>query len=406
VGNRGKTGTGRLLVATSAIAIATLSPSISTGVADAAANSSGAPIKIGLTLPVTGPLGGQLAEEETGAQTRIKQLNAGGGIHGRKLQLIAADDQYTPQGALTAVKSLVAQGVVGVIDTDALTTGAGAQYLQAQHIPISENTANPASIADQDIFSPLGSSGPSVPASASMGKFLASLGVSTIAGVGWGQIAQSASLVEGQLSGANKGGVKTVLTDLSPSPTTADFTPDVLKIKQSGAQSVTTAMTNSANITLMYDLKQQGVNLKAKVFSGSPLYDESVLKDPEESALEGAYIQSWFAPAGLKTSTEKSYLAVVKKYSPGSFAGFYFDYGYVLADLMVQGVERTQGAVTGANIIKALSKITKYTGAGIIPKAINFTISKTAPQNRENCFWYVQIKNKQFVDASSKPICG
>jgi ABC-type branched-subunit amino acid transport system substrate-binding protein len=244
-----------------------------------------------------------------------------------------------------------------------------------------------------------------VPPSASIGKFLRSLGVSTIAGVAWGAFAQSASLLVGSLAGANKGGVKTVLTDLSPSPATADYTSDALKIKQSGAQSITTAMTNGANLTLASDLNQQGVHLKAEVFA-SPAYDQSVLSDPEEGAVEGAYIQSWFAPVGLKTSTEVSFLAAVKKYSPGSFAGFYFDYGYVLTDLLIQGIERTQGSVTGPNVIKALGKITNYTGAGLTPKAINFTISKTAPQNRENCFWYVQIKNKKFVDTSSKPVCG
>jgi branched-chain amino acid transport system substrate-binding protein len=86
-------------------------------------------IKIGAFGPITGPaayigLGGR-----DGANLAIKELNASGGINGRKIELIFEDDGHSPAKALGAVKKLIDQdgvfaifcvagsnGTTGVID--------------------------------------------------------------------------------------------------------------------------------------------------------------------------------------------------------------------------------------------------------------------------------------------------
>jgi branched-chain amino acid transport system substrate-binding protein len=374
---------------------------ITVGTSNDSASASSSPIIIGITVPETGPLAGQEAGTVTGAQVRIDQINAAGGINGRHLKLIEADDQTSPAGALTAVQGLVSKGAVGIVDTDSMTTGAAQQYLDQQGIPLTENSAAPSSVSDPDLFSPLGSSGPGIAPSASLGTFLSKYGVSTIAGVAWGSIPTSAAILQAQLASANKGGVKTVLTDLSPAPTTVDYTPAALMIKQAGAESIATAMTNSANIALASALQTQGVHLKAAVYA-TTLYDQSVLTN---HVLQGAYTQLWFAPSQLQTPAVKTYVAAVNKYAPKTFAGYYLTYGYALTDVLVQGLLRAHGSVTASSLLTGLRKVTHFTAMGLAPKPIDFAVPKSASQNHETCFYYARLTNQKFVPADTSPIC-
>jgi branched-chain amino acid transport system substrate-binding protein len=72
-------------------------------------------IKIGAFGPITGPaayigLGGR-----DGANLAIKEINAAGGINGRKLAMVFEDDGHSPAKALAAVKKLIDQDEVFAI---------------------------------------------------------------------------------------------------------------------------------------------------------------------------------------------------------------------------------------------------------------------------------------------------
>lgn len=72
-------------------------------------------INIGAFGPITGPaayigLGGR-----DGAAMAIKEINAAGGVHGRKLQMLFEDDTHSPTRALAAVKKLIDQDKVFAI---------------------------------------------------------------------------------------------------------------------------------------------------------------------------------------------------------------------------------------------------------------------------------------------------
>src|SRR5207248_9051052 len=66
-------------------------------------------IKIGALGPITGPaayigLGGR-----DGMNLAVKEINAAGGVNGRKLQIVFEDDTHSPTKALAAVKKLIDQ---------------------------------------------------------------------------------------------------------------------------------------------------------------------------------------------------------------------------------------------------------------------------------------------------------
>ena len=79
----------------------------------AAASSSGSsdPIVLGTISRNTGSLATYGAAVTSAVQLAVSQINADGGVLGRQIQVINADDQFDPTECLNAFNSLVSQGV-------------------------------------------------------------------------------------------------------------------------------------------------------------------------------------------------------------------------------------------------------------------------------------------------------
>ena len=72
-------------------------------------------IKIGAFGPTTGPAAYIGLAGRDGANLAIKEINAAGGINGRKISLVFEDDGHSPAKALAAVKKLIDQDQVFAI---------------------------------------------------------------------------------------------------------------------------------------------------------------------------------------------------------------------------------------------------------------------------------------------------
>jgi branched-chain amino acid transport system substrate-binding protein len=69
-------------------------------------------IVVGQWAAMTGPVAHLGTSTRDGFQIAINEINAAGGIHGRKIRLIAYDDAGSPQEALAAVRRLIHQDQV------------------------------------------------------------------------------------------------------------------------------------------------------------------------------------------------------------------------------------------------------------------------------------------------------
>src|SRR5688572_22746415 len=72
-------------------------------------------VTIGAFGPITGPAAYIGLAGRDGMNLAIKEINAGGGIHGRKIVAVFEDDAHSPTRALAAVKKLVEQDKVFAI---------------------------------------------------------------------------------------------------------------------------------------------------------------------------------------------------------------------------------------------------------------------------------------------------
>ena len=99
-------------------AATTSSASISATTASAAsstAKSNGAPLKIGMSLPLTGAVADVAKSGNQGYQLWASQVNAAGGLLGRKLQLIVHDDGFDPNQTGSDYTRLISQDKVDLL---------------------------------------------------------------------------------------------------------------------------------------------------------------------------------------------------------------------------------------------------------------------------------------------------
>ncbi|OGK81596.1 MAG: hypothetical protein A2X52_04040 [Candidatus Rokubacteria bacterium GWC2_70_16] len=73
-------------------------------------------IKIGFFAPLTGPAASDGASTKHSAEIAVEELNAAGGVKGRKVELVVYDDRLTPSEAVAVANKLVEKDqVVGVV---------------------------------------------------------------------------------------------------------------------------------------------------------------------------------------------------------------------------------------------------------------------------------------------------
>jgi branched-chain amino acid transport system substrate-binding protein len=73
-------------------------------------------IKIGFFAPITGPVAADGASAKQSVELAVKDVNAGGGIKGKKVELIVYDDRLNPQEAVAIANKLIEKDqVVGVV---------------------------------------------------------------------------------------------------------------------------------------------------------------------------------------------------------------------------------------------------------------------------------------------------
>jgi branched-chain amino acid transport system substrate-binding protein len=104
---------------------------------DAPAGAQAGPIKIGVDIELSGPASVQGEAYQRAVQLVADQVNAKGGVLGRKVELSIRDNKSDPAEALQVAKSLVERdGVVGIVGGGSTpTTLSIADFVESGQIP-------------------------------------------------------------------------------------------------------------------------------------------------------------------------------------------------------------------------------------------------------------------------------
>ena len=369
-------------------------------------------ITFGFISALTGPGDSTAAGQVASIQARFDEINAKGGIDGRKLKLIVKDDATSPSEDQTAAQVLMGQGVFAIINLSPVAYGSD-KVLNQAGIPVLGNAADGVEWGEQpftNMVSSLGSPDPGEPATTTVSNFIKAHGGTNVSGFAYGISPTSISAATGFATAAKHVGLHVGLLDTSIPFGSVSAGPIALSMKNANVNGAYMVMDDSTNFAILTAAKQAGVKLKAAVSATG--YGQELLNDPAAvEAAQGAY---FFViggrPVELHTPATEAFQAALKKYA--NFTGVP-DYGYYAgwetADLAVDGLEGVAKNPTRAGFLDALHNMTAFTAGGL-ENPINLSLAAFGKSSTEKACstWFLQLEGKKFipVPANGAPTCG
>ena len=311
-------------------------------------------VKIGAYNALTGPIPLTGKQMSAGWNAAINAANDGGGVNGRKLELIIEDDGYEPSRAMAAARKLVERDQVLVMTgLGTPTTVVAARYLEQAKVPL--------------LF-PMGASSTQLNQAGLKQLFMAHPAYLTQADiiVGWmidnvGSkkpclIYQVDPSGEDHFLGAKKA-VASRKMELAAAETfergTTDFSAQVLKMKNAGCDFVYTATNLEASARLVTAADR--IAFKPK-YAGFTTQADSTLIKLLGGLAEGFYAADMMPRPDGDDPAIKTYLANMKKYSPDVEPTFFTAYAYAAMQLVIEAIKEAGPQPTREKVIAALEK--------------------------------------------------
>ncbi len=389
---------------------------ITTTYAVGSAGAAGAPgvtskqITVGLVTSLTGPAAANFNGAVQGAQARFDLQNAQGGVNGRKIKLVSADDGSTVPGGQTAVSELIqTRNAFSLIFVSDLVA-AGYRVAQQDNVPVvgapidgPEWGTKP----NTNMVSVQGNQGPGLSTYTYLPKAAKLAGAKNMASLAIANEAPSVIGAQQYVKAAAAVGLKVGYENYSIPIGSVDVGPVVLAMKQANVDGFQSYMLNTTDFAIMEGAKQSGLALKAPMDFTS--YAQDLLDNPSAlQAAQGIVVDVAQVPVEEHTKATLAQQAAFKKYE--NFTGvpnLNWTYGWLSADLTIQGLKHAGKNPTRASFLNALRHTKGWTAGGLLAKAPDLSLAGFGTAPKTACAYFVQLKGSAYVPMNKgKPICG
>jgi len=363
-----------------ALTAAACSSSTSSG---GGSSSSGGTIRIGVPVPLSGEYASAGTDILHGAQLAAKNINASGGVDGKKIQIVSQDDACQASTGSQAAQKLISQGIAAAAGGYCST--AAFPELEAFHragIPYVMDASTNPELTEQgftDAFRTIGRDDEQGPIAAS---FITSFLHATRVAVGNDNSTYAKGLANATVSALQKDGAQVVFNN-ALTPGQSDYTSFLTKIGQSKPQVFYYTGYYPEFGLLLKEAKQLGLTFT--MMGGDANNDPTLIKTAG-SAATGAMMTT--APLAQFLSSAKSY---VSQYTAayGAGPGPYSSYEYDAVGVVAQAIKNAH-STTPSSITAALRSIS-YSG---ITGDFHFdSVGDRAPAN----YIVITVKNGAFV---------
>ncbi len=312
----------------------------------------------GLLMDLSGPTSASQSIWVAGFQDYMKKINEAGGIHGRKVNVLAEDNRYNAATDKIAFEKLVGQ--TPVIAISGMGTSASqvalAPTIKAGKVPI-VGTYTP-TVALSEPVSPMvynGFCGYKQMAQAGVGYYIDKLGLKapkvitvSIESAGGKEYFDHVTEIVKKAGGTSQ--------FVTMKVTAVDATPQVLEIMAQKPDFITIYGVSNTAILTMKGLQQYGFNVPAFgiTYLGAPQIFKSM--GPEAGA--NYNFISCFTPGGSdKTPGNVELSAYADKIGRGEMkADINYVGGWIVAQMAAEALERTGPALSRAKLVETLSK--------------------------------------------------
>jgi branched-chain amino acid transport system substrate-binding protein len=314
------------------------------------------PIKIGMVVPLTGPIADAGRYGTQGAKLAVEEVNDAGGVLGRPLELVIEDDQSLNPATVLAFTKLAD-------DKDIVAFLGPTRSTQIQSIaPSVKQIGRPVMIGGTDPSLTLAGN-PWLfrfrPNDTYTARVMSDFGLNKLGKKKWAIVHATdafGTTAKTLFTDALKSqGVTPVLIEGQPN-NSPDYTAVALAVKQSGADVLATFITFEPDVAIFArQLRQLGVNI---VWLGSPSITTTTARKLAGATLFGTYAVADFhtdANPEAKAFSEK-YLAAYKT-APDFFGSWPYDAVHVLAKAITAA-----GSTDPQKIRDALLAVKGYRG--------------------------------------------
>lgn len=345
--------------------------------------SSSGPIKIGVPVPISGDYASAGQDIFHGAQLAAEAINARGGINGRKIQLVEADDACSAQVGAQAAQKLISQGIVAA--AGGYCSSASLPELSAFHrvgIPYVMDASTNPQLTEQGYAQAFRTIGRDDEQGPFAGKFISGFLKAKTAAVINDNTTYSKGLAQNTVSALKADGVNVVYNN-SITPGQSDYTPVLTRVKSLHPDVIYYTGYFAEAALLVKQGKQLGITSQ---FMGGDATNDPTLLRTAGAAANGMIITT--APlAQFLGSRGQGYVAQYQQ-KFGSAPGPYSVYEYDAVGVLAQAMKKA-GSTKPAAVIKALHSIT-YQG-------VTGTISFNSKGDRANPVYItVIVRNQQF----------
>ena len=369
-------------------------------------------VKVGYIFSKAGLAGSTFENAADGFNARVKEENAKGGVNGRKIVPVIADDSGSTNN-LVAAQNLVQNEKVFLVVNNSPFAFLGYRFLLDNGVPMvgggydGNEYGQP---GNEKLISILGNNLPVYGAQYKGGfvDLMKKAGAKNVGTVAYGSSASSTAAAKNlQKYPVPEAGLNAAYTNTTVDFGTTDVGPLVLGMKNAGVDAVYLPLVLSTNLAIVQTAAQNNLKFKLAVLATG--YGQALLDQPAAQAIgpEVLLAQAW-APVELKTAATKKFASDLTKYT--SYKGvpdFGVYTGYLTADLMIKGLQAAGKNLTRNGFITATKGLNTWDAAGLSCQPVDVSAEGFGTAPKTACSWYVRIKNGKFVPyPNSKPIRG
>lgn len=355
-------------------------------------------ITLGVVFPKTGPAASTFENFGIAAQLRVNEINAKGGVNGRRLVLNTYDDRNDAKTQSAVAEQALEDGVFGILAASQQQSMYPA--LKQANIPVAGVPNLPPYATDLNVFGVYGaySTGYTSTASAQRLRAIKASSIATVTLKSPGALSSARGFVSTLSSQTLKPALPIQVL------ATADSSTAVIaaKIKKSGADAVNVISLVESGIALARSLKSQG-GKKVTVLVNGLIDPATVIAT--DGVLDGAVGAPYgFVPLQLNTPEVKRYVAGMAAAGVNPYSDF-APLGYIAADLMIAGLTSAGQCPTPEDFIRIQRGVTDYTGDNLLPGRISFAPGVTPDGDPAKCTWFVTIRGESVLPDTG-PTCG
>ena len=358
-------------------------------------------IKVGAIFPSTGPQGPFFSAVGSGILARFRAQNQSGGIAGRQLELVSADDGDGNLENLSAAHYLISDAhVFGVIEASTNSDGSGT-YLHQLGIPVTGWGITPAWGRYLNMFGYRYSTSPNPQGepTTTVAAFIKARHGRRVAVLAGGATA-SVNFARQVIQTLPAFGLTLAYENLNEPLGQTDYSFDAEAMRRARVDTLVTAMDTLSNIGVYKAAAAIGLHFRVGML---PAGYDTRLAAADGAVLSGAYVALDWRPFELPVPAHQEFKAELSAVAPNAFPGQLAMVGWLSADTFIRGLEVAgPTCLTRSAFVSNLRKVKDYTADGLLPPTNFSAVFGQMPL----CYWELQIHANGFTPSGAQPFCG